>query len=228
MIATIHPWNVQRFMEYRGRLPGEWHLVLSPKDLTAARVAAIKPRYLFFPHWSWKVPREVFEQTESILFHMTDLPYGRGGSPLQNLIVRGHQETVISAVRMTEELDAGPIYMKRPLDLGGSALEIFERASSIIFEMIEEIVQTNPVPLEQQGTPTYFKRRTPDMSRLPENISSLEQLYDHIRMLDAPGYPQAFLDQKNYRIEFSKTTLKDGQLEAKARISMKDHDGEDE
>ena len=40
---------------------------------------------------------------------MTDLPYGRGGSPLQNLIVRGHKETKISAIKVVKELDAGPV-----------------------------------------------------------------------------------------------------------------------
>jgi len=37
----------------------------------------------------WIILKEIFENYEIILFHMTDLPYGRGGSPLQNLIVRG-------------------------------------------------------------------------------------------------------------------------------------------
>ena len=46
---------------------------------------------------------------------MTDLPYGRGGSPLQNLIVRGHKHTMISAIKCVKELDAGPIYLKKPL-----------------------------------------------------------------------------------------------------------------
>ncbi len=29
---------------------------------------------------------------ECVCFHMTDVPYGRGGSPLQNLIIREPQE----------------------------------------------------------------------------------------------------------------------------------------
>ena len=46
---------------------------------------------------------------------MTDLPYGRGGSPLQNLIVRGWKETKVLALKVVEELDAGPIYYKKRL-----------------------------------------------------------------------------------------------------------------
>ena len=70
---------------------------------------------------------------------MTDLPYSRGGSPLQNLILRGHQETQIIALRCVAELDAGPIYMKRPLSLEESAYEIFVRAADVVQEMIEDM-----------------------------------------------------------------------------------------
>ena len=65
---------------------------------------------------------------------MTDLPYGRGGSPLQNLIVRGKKDTMLSAIQVEKELDAGAIYMKMPLSLEGSAAQILRRASNIIFE----------------------------------------------------------------------------------------------
>ena len=44
---------------------------------------------------------------------MTDLPYGRGGSPLQNLILDNKQKTMISAFKMTERMDEGPIYIKK-------------------------------------------------------------------------------------------------------------------
>jgi methionyl-tRNA formyltransferase len=53
------------------------------------------------------------------------LPYGRGGSPLQNLIDLGHKDTFVSALKMTEELDAGAIYLKKPLSLEGLAEEIY-------------------------------------------------------------------------------------------------------
>ena len=81
--------------------------------MSADLVRSLKPRYVFFPHWSWKVPDDILGATECVCFHMTDVPFGRGGSPLQNLIVRGHTETRVSALRMVSEPDAGPVYMKR-------------------------------------------------------------------------------------------------------------------
>ena len=110
------------------------------EDLSAEFLERIKPRYVFLPHWSFLLPENVFEKYECIIFHMTDVPFGRGGSPLQNLISRGIYETKISALRCVKELDAGPVYLKRPLSLYGSAEEIYLRASEIIEDMIYQII----------------------------------------------------------------------------------------
>ena len=59
------------------------------KELNIANLEKIKPKLLFFVHWSSLIPEEIFNKYVCIIFHMTDLPFGRGGSPLQNLIVRG-------------------------------------------------------------------------------------------------------------------------------------------
>ena len=46
------------------------------------------------------MPSEIIRNYECICFHETDLPFGRGGSPIQNLIVRGFKTTKISAIKM--------------------------------------------------------------------------------------------------------------------------------
>ena len=62
-----------------------------------------------------------------MIFHMTDVLYGRGGSPLQNFIIRGHKETKLTAMKCVKELDAGPVYLKEFLSLLGNAEEIYMR-----------------------------------------------------------------------------------------------------
>ncbi len=136
IVATIRQWNIHAFNKVILKYPGEWHLITQAADLSRELVQRLKPRYIFFPHWNHIVPREVLEQTECVCFHETDLPYGRGGSPIQNLIAKGHKETKISAIKMIEKLDAGPIYLKRPLVLEGLAEEIFIRASMVVSYMI--------------------------------------------------------------------------------------------
>ena len=119
----------------------------------------------------------------------------------------------MSALRCISELDAGPIYMKRSLNLHGSAAEIFLHASDVIEKMIFEIVHTEPRPEPQQGTPFTFHRRTPEESSLHEaDISSLNDFFDFIRMLDAEDYPKAFLDLHGYRLELSDVRYEQEQL----------------
>lgn len=217
VVATIKPWNLEIFRSRAPALRGHWHLVEAQGDLTIEWLQTIRPRYIFFPHWSWKVPDDILTKYECVCFHMTDVPYGRGGSPLQNLIVRGHKNTVVSALRMVRELDAGPVYLKQPLSLEGSAQAIFERATGLIFDMIGEIVASEPQPKQQQGTPTLFERRHPEQSRLPTK-ATLKVLYDHIRMLDADTYPKAFIEHGDWRVEFSEARLEDGTLTAHVQI----------
>ena len=57
-------------------------------------------------------------------------------------------------------MDAGPIYLKYPLSLNGSAQQIYERAAKIIFNMIKVIIKGKLKPLVQKGRVIKFKRRT--------------------------------------------------------------------
>ncbi len=221
LLATVKPWNLAAFERRRAALPGRWSLLTHPDDLDALAVSALAPRYVFFPHWSWIVPDAVIEAAECVLFHMTDVPYGRGGSPLQNLIARGHDSTQISAIRMSRELDSGPVYLKRPLALHGSAQSIFERAATVILDMIEHIVRTEPQAVPQQGEPVIFRRRTPDQSRLPQS-GRLADVYNHIRMLDADGYPTAFLEDGEFRYAFSDAEQEGDRVTARVEISRKE------
>jgi methionyl-tRNA formyltransferase len=190
-------------------------------NLSLETLESIQPDFIFFPHWSYLIPKNIYENYNCIVFHMTDLPFGRGGSPLQNLISRKIYETKISAIKVVKELDAGPVYLKKDFFLYGSAEEIYLRAGDLIIQMIDEIIENQPIPVEQQGLAVAFKRRTPNMSVI-ENIETIEELFDHIRMLDAEGYPKAFLENENFRFEFSRASLKSNNtIIADVRISKK-------
>ncbi len=119
---------------------------------------------------------------------------------------------------MIEELDAGPIYLKRPLGLDGRAEDIYRRLAEVVFDMIGELVDKEPKPVPQQGDPVVFPRRTTEQSRLPDD-GGLARLYDFIRMLDAPSYPAAFVEWGHFRIEFTQARFADGRVEAKVTIT---------
>ena len=218
VVVGSRPWSRRVFDDIITQRPGNWKFVSNRADLSLENLAKLNPDYVFFLHRSWKVPEKIIQNFECVGFHMTDLPYGRGGSPLQNLISRGHRHTKLSAIRMRQEMDAGEVYLKEDLCLEGGAEEIYIRASELSAKMIFTILDEGLVPEPQQGDPTTFRRRTPAESVVP-SLNSLEQVHDFIRMLDAQDYPHAFLEHAGFRYEFSRSTLYDGRIVADVTIT---------
>jgi methionyl-tRNA formyltransferase len=218
VVAGTGRWTRRVFDERLATRSGRWTFASGPAELTADRLRALDPAFVFLLHWSWKVPSAVVQTYQCVGFHMTDLPYGRGGSPLQNLILRGHRHTVLTAFRLVEAMDAGPVYFKAPLSLDGRAEDIYLRASMLAADLIDRIIAERPTPTPQEGEVVEFVRRVPADSRLPEDATP-EQLYDFIRMLDADGYPRAFVEGAGWRCEFSSARLEGSTVRADARLS---------
>lgn len=222
LLVTAKPWHDALFELVQQTVPGQWTRITTREAFTPNSLEILKPDKIFLPHWSYLIPESVFQHWECIVFHMTDLPYGRGGSPLQNLVIRGHQSTKISAIRVEEGIDTGPVYCKASLSLEGSARDIFERMTPIIAGMIQCIVEENPIPKPQQGDIVVFKRRKPADGNL-QDLTKLREWYDTVRMLDCEGYPPAFLEISNFILTFHQVEYTtDGQaLKANVTITPK-------
>lgn len=223
VIATIKSWNIERAIALKNKYEGIHEIIIYTRkeELTYEGLCEAAPDYVLFPHWSYIIPKSITDNFECVVFHMTDLPYGRGGSPLQNLIVRGHKDTKISAIKVTEQIDAGPVYMKKPLSLEGAAHEIFVRCSETIFsEMIPEFLGGKIVAEPQTGEPVIFRRRKPEDGKITSDMD-IEKIYDYIRMLDAEGYPRAYIDFGDYRLEFEDAAKSADGNELRARVTFK-------
>ena len=59
----------------------------SASDLSVEALVEFDPDYVFFTHWNWIVESEIHDNFNCVVFHTAPLPYGRGGSPIQNLIL---------------------------------------------------------------------------------------------------------------------------------------------
>ena len=217
LIATIKEWNINNYFKLKKVYEDEYNfrLITNKDELTIEYLNKLNPKYIFFPHWSWIISEEIYNNFDCIVFHMTDLPYGRGGSPLQNLIIREIYDTKISALKVDDGLDTGDIYLKENFNISiGSAEENFIKLSNIVFKkMIPNILKHEITPQKQKGTILEFTRRKPDESNIKTlEIDSLFKLYDFIRMLDADGYPKAFFYLNNLKIEFSEVHLKNKKL----------------
>lgn len=206
--------------DYRDQV--DWVFINKQDDFTIGKLAELNPKKIFIQHWSYLIDKGIYEKYECIVFHMTDLPFGRGGSPLQNLIVRGLKETKISAIRVNSGIDTGDIYTKETLSLEGTAKEIFERATPIIQKMIIKIIDGIIEPKPQVGEPVIFRRRKSEDSNL-SFLQELEQVYDYIRMLDCEGYPNAYVETVNFKFDFSNAQFNKEQnvINANVRIYKK-------
>lgn len=217
IIATIKPWNIREASIFISK-NNHFHIVTDP-GLLEQEIRNVEPRYIFFPHWSTKIPKNITDKYECVIFHIGDVPRGRGGTPLQNHIIRKWYNTQVTALRATEELDAGPVYMKCPIYLDGSAEEIFMRSADIIFNrMIPSIAAWEPVPIKQEGKVMIFKRLGPDAGDLG-SITNMDDVYDRIRMLDAETYPKAFIQVGNLKYEFTRASRVTDGIKADVKIT---------
>lgn len=206
LFVSEKSWHDNIYLDLSQRDYESWVRIKEKEEFNEAALNKLQPEIIFIPHWSYIIPESIWKKFTCIVFHMTDLPYGRGGSPLQNLIVRGYSETMISAIKVDRGIDTGDVYCKSPLSLEGSAHEIFERSAPIIASMIKRIIEERLSPSPQQGAPVHFKRRKEEDGRL-NRLSNLEQVYDYIRMLDAEGYPNAFVETEHFKIKFKEAKL---------------------
>lgn len=176
-------------------------LIKNPKKLSYDHIKKVKPKLIFFPDWSWIIPSKIISEFQCICFHESNLPKFRGGSPLQNQIIRGVTKTKTSAFLMTEGIDQGHILLQKDLSLEGSLRNIFDRMIKNDYEMIVKIIQGEYSLKKQKGKPSFFRRRKPEESELDNLDYSKRYLYDFIRMLADP-YPNAFIKIGKRKIVF--------------------------
>ena len=219
LIANSKQWFVPS-----DKLSSEHDLILISEkvELNLEFVDALQPDLIFFPHWHWLIPRSIYEKYECIVFHPAPLPFGRGGTPIQNLILRGFRETPVCALRAVGEMDAGPIYLQENLKLDGSLEDIFHRLNIVVNSIIDELLPDLPEPIHQVGDVVVFRRVTEADNEL-KKFGSIEKVFDQVRMVDEPSYPCAYINYGEYKIELSKAEIKDDYLICRARFKIRKH-----
>ena len=192
-------------------------LLTNPNKLTYNYVKKINPKLIFFPDWSWIVPDKIIDNFKCICFHESNLPKFRGGSPIQNQIIRGIEKTKSTAFIMTKKLDQGNILLQKDLSLKGSMEDIFARMLKNDYEMIIKIIKGQYRIRKQSGKPSIYKRRKPAESELKHLNCSKQYLYNFIRMLVDP-YPNAFLRVGKQKIVFKSAKYNGKKIEFTGEI----------
>lgn len=133
--------------------------------------------------------------THNIVIHASDLPCGKGFSPLQWQILEGKNEIVLTLFEAVDEVDAGPYYIKDTVKYEGTELynEIRNKLAEKIIEMclyyISNIKNLNLSP--QKGIESFYPRRTTIDDMIDIDKSIMEQ-FNHFRIADNINYPLWF------------------------------------
>jgi methionyl-tRNA formyltransferase len=129
--------------------------------------------------------------------HSSDLPKGKGWSPLTWQILEGKNRIVNTLFEVNESIDGGPILDKNYVEFEGFELldEIRDRQAKAIAELclklIENLPEMNQNKIGQKGKDSFYRRRLPNDSKIDPN-KSLSEEFNLLRVVDNKRYPAFF------------------------------------
>lgn len=198
-ILTDNPksWILPFVEKIKTHLAGKYELnhCFSFDDIVEGEIA-------FFLGCERIVPGNVLSRNKhNIVIHPSDLPKGKGFSPLAWQILEGENSIPIVLFEAVEEVDAGVIYYKDILEFQGNELndDIKDAQGRKTVELVLRFLESYPdVPgIEQSGKGTVYPRRTTTDSELDIDKSIKDQ-FNLLRVVDNEKYP-AFFELNGYK-----------------------------
>lgn len=147
--------------------------------------------------------------THNIVVHASDLPQGKGWSPMSWQILEGKNKIPITLFEATASVDAGDYYIKDKISLKGNELikDWQDKLGKKIVEMCIYYVKNyeKMQGITQKGEESFYKKRTPDDSKLDINKTIKEQ-FNLLRIVDNENYPAFFeINNEKFVIKIEKS-----------------------
>lgn len=146
----------------------------------------------------------------NLVVHESDLPKGRGWSPLTWQVLEGRRTIPVTLFEATQNVDSGVIYLKDMIELAGHELveEIRAKQAASTIALCRRFIAAYPAIVsdgtQQTGKPGHYPRRRPEDSRLDPDRTLREQL-NLLRVVDNDQYPAFFeIDGIRYRLRVDK------------------------
>lgn len=140
-----------------------------------------------------KSVRDMYRHT--LVIHASDLPRGRGMSPLVWSILEGSDEITVSLLNAEDEIDSGDIWRQETLHV--EPTELYDEIHGQLFEaevrlMTWAIANCDYAkPFRQSGEPTYYRKRVPADSEFDPH-RPLAEAFNLLRIADPDRYPAFF------------------------------------
>lgn len=147
-------------------------------------------------------PERLALSKNNLVVHESDLPQGKGWSPLTWQILEGKDQIPVTLFEAAERVDSGVIYLQTTIELEGHELvdELRQAQAEATFQLCKSFVlDTERIITEakqQHGDESFYKRRTPKHSEIDPEKSLAEQ-FDLLRVVDNQRYP-AFFKYRGY------------------------------
>ena len=147
--------------------------------------------------------RYLIKSKYNLVPHESDLPKGRGMSPLTWQIINGEEMITFSLFEASEKLDSGPIYLKKKIRI--KKYLTFNEIKNTQFNMNISLIKNflkhykkkgePPKSFLPKGNPSYFRIRKKEDSKIDIN-KSLKTQFDLLRVCDYKNYPAFFYKNK--------------------------------
>jgi methionyl-tRNA formyltransferase len=160
--------------------------VLQPSELDAS--VELRAETIVAVAYGAIVPRVLLDRHLWLNVHPSLLPRWRGAAPVERAIMAGDTETGVTVIRLTEELDAGPIAAQGAFPIGDDddAGAVFAKAAPLAVDLLDGVLaRPSFAPQPAEGT-TYAHKIAPadrqlDWSRPPRELAHvIRALSPHI------------------------------------------------
>ena len=144
----------------------------------------------------------------TLVVHESELPSGRGFSPVQWQILEGKTSVPVCLIEASEQVDAGDIIGRASIELDGYELydEIRDKQAKATIEVLREFLHKYPSfnREAQTGTAGVYPRRLKSDSELDVDASIRDQ-FDLLRVSNNEEWPSHFyLDGKKFMLKIFK------------------------
>lgn len=131
----------------------------------------------------------------NLVVHESDLPKGKGWSPLTWQVLEGKKQISVTLFEAAESVDSGVIYGQEIINLTGLELvdELRDLQAKATIRLIEKFIfdYPNNPSKPQEGESTFYKKRIGKDSELDINKTIANQ-FNLLRVCDNERYPAHF------------------------------------
>ncbi|MFH1247916.1 MAG: methionyl-tRNA formyltransferase [Candidatus Omnitrophota bacterium] len=193
--------------------------IYQPQDVNSQEavelLGKIKPDLFVVIAYGKFLSQELLELPKilSINLHASLLPIYRGAAPINWAMINGEEVTGVSVIKMTREMDAGPIISQKKTVISADedALQLEQRLSrlgaELLLDVIEDLSLNNHKLIEQDSQKVSFAPKIKKGNGQINWSAKSRQVFNLVR--GVAGWPGAFTYYKGKLLKIYKASVSD-------------------